>query len=68
MPDGYYIVSVNRCHNPIENQPMAKVLTTEARVANFVIDDLWRRPMDGLLKQVCGGPIAPIQNTAYRMS
>ena len=33
---------------------MAKVLTTEARVANFVIDDLRRRrlPIDGLLKQV----------------
>lgn len=33
---------------------MAKVLTTEARVANFVIDDLRRRhlPVDGLLKQV----------------
>jgi len=68
LADGLATFSVNRCHNPIENQPMANVLTTEARVANFVIDDLRRRPMDGLLKQVCGGPIAPIQNTAYRMS
>ena len=49
---------------------MAKVLTTEARVANFVVDDLRRRriPVDGLLKQVgLRGPISPIQSTAYRM-
>ena len=33
---------------------MAKVLTIDARMASFVIDDLRRRrlPVDGLLKQV----------------
>lgn len=66
LADGLATFSVNRCHNPIENQPMAKVLTTEARVANFVIDDLRRRPIDGLLKQV-GLRRADRANPEYRL-
>ena len=47
---------------------MAKVLTTEARVANFVIDDLRRRriPVDGLLKQV-GLRRTDLANPEYRL-
>jgi hypothetical protein len=68
LADGLATFSVNRCHNPIENQPIAKVLTTQARVANFVIDDLRRRrlPIDGLLKQV-GLRRADLANPEYRL-
>jgi AraC-like DNA-binding protein len=47
---------------------MAKVLTTEARVANFIIDDLRRRriPVDGLLKQV-GLRKTDLANPEYRL-